>query len=53
MHINLLYSEVKSIRINAALPEDNYKTIIRVSASDLIGDKLADWIRKNLKENNS
>ena len=49
----MFYSEVKRIRINAASPEDKYKTIIRVYASDLIEDKLADWIRKNLKENNS
>jgi death-on-curing protein len=34
----------------AASPEDKYKTIIRVAASDVIEDELAQWIRKNLKE---
>ena len=34
----------------AASPEDKYKTIIRVAASDIIEDELAQWIRKNLKE---
>jgi death on curing protein len=34
----------------AASPEDKYKTIIRVAASDITEDKLAHWIRKNLKE---
>ena len=34
----------------AALPEDKYKTIIYVAASDITEDELAQWIRKNLKE---
>ena len=34
----------------AASPEDKYKTIIRVAASDIIEDELAQKIRKNLKE---
>jgi len=34
----------------AASPEHKYKTIIRVAASDISEDKLAQWIRKNLKE---
>ena len=34
----------------AALPEDKYKTIIYVAASDRTEDELAQWIRKNLKE---
>ena len=33
----------------AASPEDKYKTIIRVAASDIIEDELAQWIRENLK----
>ena len=33
----------------AATPEDKYKTIIRVAASDMSEDELAQWIRKNLK----
>ena len=32
----------------AALPEDKYKTIIRVAASDMSEDEFAQWIRKNL-----
>ena len=34
----------------AASPEDKYKTIIRVAASDISEDELAQRIRKNLKE---
>ena len=34
----------------AASPEDKYKTIIQVAASDIIEDELAQWIRENLKE---
>ena len=34
----------------AASPVDKYKTIIRVAASDISEDELAQWIRKNLKE---
>ena len=34
----------------AASPEDKYKTIIRVAASDISEDELAQWIRKNLEE---
>ena len=34
----------------AASPEDKYKTIIRVAASDISEDELAKWIRKNLEE---
>ena len=33
-----------------ASPEDKYKTIIRVAASDISKDELAHWIRNNLKE---
>ena len=34
----------------AASPEDKYITIVRVAASDISEDELAQWIRKNLKE---
>jgi death-on-curing protein len=34
----------------AASPEDKYKTIIRVAASDISENELAQWIRKNLEE---
>ena len=34
----------------AASPEDKYKTIIRVAASDVNEDELAQWNRKNLEE---
>ena len=34
----------------AASPEEQYKTIICVAASDITEDELAQWIRKNLKE---
>jgi len=34
----------------AASHEDKYKTIIRVAASDISEDELAQWIRKNLKK---
>ena len=34
----------------AAPPEDKYKTIFRVAASDISEDELAQWIRKNLKK---
>ena len=34
----------------AASPEDKYKTIIQVAASDIIEYELAQWIRGNLKE---
>ena len=34
----------------ATTPEDKYKTIIRVAASDISEDELAQWTRKNLKE---
>ena len=33
-----------------ASPQDKYKTIIRVAASDINEDELAHWIRNNLKE---
>ena len=33
-----------------ASPEDKYKTIIRVAASDMSEDELAQWIGKNLEE---
>ena len=33
-----------------ASPEDKYKTIIRVAASNISEDELEKWIRKNLKE---
>ena len=33
-----------------ASPEAKYKTIIRVAASDISEDELAQWIKKNLKE---
>jgi len=33
-----------------ASPEDKYKTIIRVAASDMSEDELAQWIRKNLEK---
>ena len=32
-----------------ASPEEKYKTIIRVAASDISEDELAQWIRKNLE----
>ena len=35
-------------QVMAALPEDKYKTIIRVAASDMSEDELAQWIRTNL-----
>jgi death-on-curing protein len=34
----------------AASPEDKYKTIIRVAASDISEDELAQWIGKHLEE---
>jgi len=34
----------------AAAPEAKYEMIIRVAASDVSEDELAQWIRKNLKE---
>ena len=34
----------------AASPEDKYKTIIRVAASDISEDELAQWIGKNVEE---
>jgi len=34
----------------AASPEGTYKIIIRVAASDISEDELAQWIRKNVKE---
>ena len=34
----------------AASPEDKYKTIIRVAASEISEYELAHWIRKNLEE---
>ena len=34
----------------AALPGDKYETIIRVAASDISEDELAQWIKKNLKK---
>jgi hypothetical protein len=34
----------------ATSPEDKYKTIIRVAASDISEDELANWIRKNMEE---
>jgi len=33
-----------------AAPEAKYEMIIRVAASDVSEDELAQWIRKNLKE---
>ena len=33
----------------AASPEDKYKTIIRLAASDMSEDEFAQWIRKNLE----
>ena len=33
----------------SASPEDKYKTIIRVAASDMSEDEIADWIRTNLE----
>ena len=33
-----------------ATPEDKYKTIIRVAASDISEHELAKWNRKNLEE---
>ena len=37
----------------AATPEDKYKTIIRVAASEISEYELALWIRENLKETQS
>ena len=34
----------------AVSPEDKYTTIIRVAASDISEDELAQWIRKNLEK---
>ena len=34
----------------AAPPEDKYKTIIRVSASEISEGELAQWVRENLRE---
>ena len=34
----------------AASPEDKYKTVICVAASEITEDKIAQWIRKNVKE---
>ena len=34
----------------AVSPEDKYKTIIRVAASHMSEDELAQWIRKNLEK---
>ena len=34
----------------AVSPEDKYTTIIRVAASEISEDELAQWIRKNLEE---
>ena len=34
----------------AVPPEDKYTTIIRVAASEISEDELAQWIRKNLEE---
>ena len=34
----------------AASPEDKFKTIIRVAASDMSEDELTQWIRINLEE---
>ena len=33
----------------AASPEDKYKTIIRVAASNMSEDELAQWIRNSLE----
>ena len=33
----------------AASPEDKYKTIIRIAASDISEIELTQWIRKNLE----
>ena len=34
----------------AASPEDRYEMIIRVAASDISENELAQWVRKHLKE---
>ena len=34
----------------AASPDEKYKTIIRVAASDVSEEELAQWIRANLEE---
>ena len=34
----------------AASPDEKYKTIIRVAASDVSEEELAQWIRENLEE---
>ena len=34
----------------AVSPEDKYTTIIRVAASEITEDELAQWIRKNLEK---
>ena len=34
----------------AVSPEDKYKTIIRVAASEISEDELMEWISKNLEK---
>lgn len=47
MHVGLTGLRVEG-QVMASLPEDKYKTIIRVAASDMSEDEFAQWIRKNL-----
>ena len=47
VHVGLTGLRVE-VQVMAALPEDKYKTIIRVAASDMSEDEFAQWIRKNL-----
>ena len=47
VHVGLIGLRVEG-QVMAALPEDKYKTIIRVAASDMSEDELAQWIRTNL-----
>ena len=47
VHVGLTGLRVEG-QVMAALPEDKYKTIIRVAASDMSEDEFAQWIRKNL-----
>ena len=48
VHVGLTGLRVE-VQVMAALPEDKYKTIIRVAASDMSEDELAQWTRNNLK----
>jgi prophage maintenance system killer protein len=47
VHVGLTGLRVEG-QVMAALPEDKYKTIKRVAASDMSEDEFAQWIRKNL-----